>query len=97
MVLCFVNVPLWSIQLNMSTLIEASEPNFRKVSEATSPAGAGRQGKRPPAGGLSPAAGQYSLGRKMVLFLKYRVISASGKSVYSDGQDDAALAVLRVK
>ena len=38
---------------------------------------------RPPGGGLFPASGQYSLGSKMVLFMKYRVISASGKSVYS--------------
>src|ERR1700730_17790741 len=37
----------------------------------------------PPGGGLFPDAGQYSLGSKMVLFMKYRVNSASGKSVYS--------------
>jgi hypothetical protein len=41
------------------------------------------QGERPLGGGLFPSAGQCSLGSKMVLLMKDRVISTSGKSVDS--------------
>jgi hypothetical protein len=49
---------------------------------------AGESPKRGPKGkgrpkAACPSSRQYSLGNSMVLLMKYRVISASGKSVYS--------------